>query len=70
MLTTGLGIQVALKLVFNVRRIMTKPSSVKQIFFKRDVLALASFLAGFTGIFRVNIILLKNEMTQKKVLYI
>lgn len=52
MFSTGLGIQVALKLVFNMRKIFTKPSSLKQIFFKKDLLALASFLTGFTGIFR------------------
>ncbi|GLV45498.1 uncharacterized protein CBL_20657, partial [Carabus blaptoides fortunei] len=53
MFTTGLSIQIALKLIFNLHRIVAKPRSIKQIFFKRDVSALASFLAGFTGTFRL-----------------
>lgn len=58
----GLGIQVALKLVFNMRRIIQSPNSLKTILFRRDTLNLASFLAGFSGLFRVRIVVFNNNI--------
>lgn len=48
----GLGVQVALKLIINIQRIIAKPSSIKTVL-RKDLFGLATFLGGFTGLFRV-----------------
>lgn len=53
MFALGLGIQVSLKLIFNLKKILKSPMSLKQIFFKKDLFNLGLFLGGSSGIFRV-----------------
>lgn len=53
MFALGLGIQVSLKLLFNIKRILKSPMSLKQIFLRKDVFNLGLFLGGSSGIFRV-----------------
>lgn len=55
MFTIGLGIQVTLKLVLNLKRVMQSPRNLKTILFKKDTLNLAAFLGGFSGLFRVGV---------------
>ncbi|KAF2898930.1 hypothetical protein ILUMI_07244 [Ignelater luminosus] len=52
MFGVSLGIQVILKLVLNMRRIIQSPKMTKTILFRKDILSLAVFLGGFSGIFR------------------
>lgn len=54
MFSVGLGIQLSLKLVLNIRRIFGSPKSLRRILFRKDTLNLAMFLGGFAGIFRVS----------------
>lgn len=53
MFSIGLGVQVTLKLVFNIRKIFQSPTNIKMLLFRRDILNLASFFGGFSGLFRV-----------------
>ncbi|KAF2898931.1 hypothetical protein ILUMI_07245 [Ignelater luminosus] len=52
MFGVGLGIQVILKLILNMRRIIKSPKMTKTILFRKDILSLAAFLGGFSGVFR------------------
>lgn len=54
MFSIGLGIQVSLKLLLNIKRIFKSPKMLKTTLLKKDTLNLAVFLGGFTGIFRVS----------------
>lgn len=56
MFGVGLTIQIILKLVFNMRRITQSPKMTKTILFRKDILSLAAFLGGFSGLFRVSLI--------------
>lgn len=47
---TGLGIQLGLKLVFQLKKILRKPKSL----LSRETFGLAVFLGGFSAIFRVS----------------
>lgn len=49
----GLGVQVALKLIFQMKRIFKAPSRLKEILFNRDTLKIGAFLGGFSFIYRV-----------------
>ncbi|KAJ8964926.1 hypothetical protein NQ317_014459 [Molorchus minor] len=53
MFTVGLGIQVSLKLVLNIRRILQSPSNLKTILLRRESLNLASFLGAYSGLLRL-----------------
>lgn len=55
MFSVGLGIQVALKLILNIKKVFTSPRSLKTTLFRKDNLNLAIFLGGFVGIFRVSV---------------
>lgn len=57
MFSVGLGIQLSLKLILNIRRIVQSPRYLRTILFKKDTLNLAMFLGGFAGIFRVCMLL-------------
>jgi hypothetical protein len=48
----GIGIQVLLKLVLNMQRLVKSPRSIKNIFLNRDVLKLGLFLGEFAAVFR------------------
>ncbi|KAJ3655471.1 hypothetical protein Zmor_014602 [Zophobas morio] len=60
MFTIGLGIQVTLKLVLNLKRVMQSPRNLKTILFKKDTLNLAAFLGGFSGLFRAVLCILRR----------
>lgn len=49
----GIGVQLAIKLVFQFKRILKRPKIVKQIIFKRENLYLGMFVGGFTGLYRI-----------------
>lgn len=52
--TIGLSIQISLKIVLQLKRIMTKgPSHLFKVLFTRDTLQLGIFLGGFSTLYRV-----------------
>lgn len=54
MFSIGLGIQISLKLVLQMTRLLANgPKYLKTIFWTKDSLKLAVFLGGFSGTFRV-----------------
>ena len=50
----GLGVQVALKLILNVKRIASSPKKILGIMLTRDTLKIGAFLGGFSFIYRVS----------------
>jgi hypothetical protein len=60
MFSIGLGIQLTLKLVLNVRRLIQSPKNLRTILFKKDTLNLAVFLGGFSGLFRAVLCILRR----------
>lgn len=50
----GLGVQVALRLVLNIKRIAASPKKVVDILWTRDSLKIGAFLGGFSFIYRVS----------------
>uniref|UniRef100_A0A336K5Y3 CSON010108 protein n=1 Tax=Culicoides sonorensis TaxID=179676 RepID=A0A336K5Y3_CULSO len=53
---TGVGIQLALKLVFQMKRVLKNPKSL----FTRDTMKIGMFLGGFSAIFRTVSCLLRS----------
>ncbi|KAG5878145.1 hypothetical protein JTB14_032256 [Gonioctena quinquepunctata] len=60
MFTVGLGIQISLKLVLNIRRIFQSPSTLKSVLLRKDTLNLAAFLGLYSGIFRAALCVLRR----------
>ncbi|KAJ8924714.1 hypothetical protein NQ315_000866 [Exocentrus adspersus] len=60
MFSIGLGIQISLKLVLNIKRIFQSPRNLKSILFKREMLNLASFLGAYSGLFRASLCILRR----------
>lgn len=56
MFTVGLGIQITLKLLLNVKKVFQSPKNLKSILWKKEILNLASFLGAFSGLFRVRFV--------------
>lgn len=54
MFTVGVGIQLTLRLILNVKKAFKSPQAMKQVLFRSDALQLATFLGGFSGLFRVS----------------
>lgn len=50
----GLGIQVALKLIMNIKQIAMSPKKIGKVFWTKDTLKIGAFLGGFSCIFRVS----------------
>lgn len=50
----GLGIQVALKLLMNIRKIALSPKKISDVFWTADTLKIGGFLGGFAFIYRVS----------------
>lgn len=48
----GVGVQITLKLLFQVNHIVRKPALLKKVLFNRDTLKLGLFLGGFSAFFR------------------
>lgn len=51
----GLGycIQTGIKLIFQIKSVLTRPKELKNIFLKKNNLDLAFFLGGFAGLYKV-----------------
>lgn len=60
MFGVGLGIQISLKLLLNIRRILTSPKAVKQIFGRKDIFNLGLFLGLYSGVFRGSLCVLRR----------
>ncbi|XP_019871641.2 transmembrane protein 135 isoform X2 [Aethina tumida] len=60
MFTVGLGIQITLKLLLNVKKIFQSPKNLKSILWKKEILNLASFLGAFSGLFRSVLCILRR----------
>ncbi|XP_008191026.1 transmembrane protein 135 isoform X2 [Tribolium castaneum] len=60
MFSIGLGIQVTLKLVLNIKKVVQSPRNLKAILFRKDTLNLAVFLGGFSGLFRAVLCILRR----------
>ena len=54
----GIGAQLALQLIFQIKRIVQRPQLLKSIMFRGNNLNLGIFLGGFTGLYRVCIIII------------
>lgn len=53
MFMVGIGLQILLKLVLNVGRIIKNPLTLKRILFNKDTFKLGLFLGEFAALFRV-----------------
>jgi putative component of membrane protein insertase Oxa1/YidC/SpoIIIJ protein YidD len=51
----GLGIQVTLRTVMQMRNIIKDPRVLKRIFWSRETVKLGMFFGGFAGLFRVSL---------------
>ncbi|XP_066156994.1 transmembrane protein 135-like isoform X1 [Euwallacea fornicatus] len=60
MFSVGLGIQVILKLVLNIRKLLASPAAGKQIFVRKDILNLGLFLGLYSGVFRGSLCILRR----------
>ncbi|KAJ8968444.1 hypothetical protein NQ314_002303 [Rhamnusium bicolor] len=60
MFSIGLGIQISLKLVLNIKRIIQSPGTLKTLLFKKESLNLASFLGAYSGLFRASLCILRR----------
>ncbi|XP_020706488.2 transmembrane protein 135-like isoform X2 [Athalia rosae] len=49
----GISIQLVFKLIFQLKRMLSKPKIIKQIIFKRENLYLGMFVGGFVAIYRI-----------------
>ncbi|CRK95256.1 CLUMA_CG008687, isoform A [Clunio marinus] len=65
----GLGIQVALKLVLNIQRIVKSPKKTMSIFFAKDTLKIGAFLGGFSFIYRFIACFLRHVTNDDKPSY-
>lgn len=52
----GLGLQIVLKMVFGVKKIVNNSFNYKKVLFSRDTMKLGMFLGGFSSLFRVRMI--------------
>lgn len=66
MFSLGLGIQVTIKSMLNLKRIIHSPKVFKSIFIKKEILNLAVCLGGFSGLFRVSVFIFNKIMKQYK----
>lgn len=69
MFSLGLGIQLTLKLILNMKKIFASPRALQDIVFKRDTLNLATFLGGFAGLFRASLCLLRRLTNKDRPIY-
>ncbi|KAL1517740.1 hypothetical protein ABEB36_001471 [Hypothenemus hampei] len=56
----GLGIQITLKLVLNIRKLFASPKAIKQILLRKDILNLGLFLGLYSGVFRGSLCILRR----------
>lgn len=50
----GLGLQIILKMVFGIKKIVNNSFNYKKVLFSRDTMKLGIFLGGFSSLFRVS----------------
>lgn len=50
----GLGVQTALKIILNIKRIVASPKKIVDVFWTKDTLKIGAFLGGFSFIYRVS----------------
>ncbi|XP_057655213.1 transmembrane protein 135-like [Diorhabda carinulata] len=60
MFSLGLGLQVTLKLVLNLKRIFMSPTTIKSILFKRETFNLPIFLGMYNCLFRACLCILRR----------
>ncbi|CAG9761508.1 unnamed protein product [Ceutorhynchus assimilis] len=60
MFSVGLGLQITLKLVLNLKKIFASPKAVKQIFLRKDILNVGLFLGLYCGAFRGSLCILRR----------
>ncbi|XP_050513327.1 transmembrane protein 135-like isoform X2 [Diabrotica virgifera virgifera] len=60
MFSLGLGLQVTLKLVLNLKRVLQSPQNIKSILFRKETFNLAMFLGLYNGVFRACLCILRR----------
>lgn len=60
MFSIGLGIQISLKLLLNIRYLFSSPAKIKTAIFRKETFNLASFLGAFAGIFRATLCIMRR----------
>ncbi|XP_022202091.1 transmembrane protein 135 [Nilaparvata lugens] len=58
----GYGLQISLNLLLQMKRILRKPSMIRQIIFKKDTLRLGAFFGGFSALYRAMSCLLRWQV--------
>lgn len=56
----GLGVQLSMKIIFQLQKLIKQPKLIKTILFKKNNFNLALFLGGFTGFYRLMTCLLRR----------
>uniref|UniRef100_A0A182Q5D5 Transmembrane protein 135 N-terminal domain-containing protein n=1 Tax=Anopheles farauti TaxID=69004 RepID=A0A182Q5D5_9DIPT len=60
MFSIGLGIQVVMKAVLQMRKFINRPALLRQTFLNKDIARLGLFLGGFTSIYKMSSCLLRH----------
>jgi hypothetical protein len=53
----GLGVQVALKLILNIQRIVKSPKKAFDVLWRKDTMKIGAFLGGFSFLYRVSFVM-------------
>uniref|UniRef100_A0A182TR37 Transmembrane protein 135 N-terminal domain-containing protein n=1 Tax=Anopheles melas TaxID=34690 RepID=A0A182TR37_9DIPT len=60
MFSIGLGIQVVMKAVLQMRKFISRPALLRKTFLSKDIARLGLFLGGFTSIYKMSSCLLRH----------
>ncbi|ETN68000.1 transmembrane protein 135 [Anopheles darlingi] len=60
MFSMGLGIQVVMKLVLQLRKFIARPALIRKTFLNKEIARLGLFLGGFTSIYKMSSCLLRH----------
>ncbi|XP_052896257.1 transmembrane protein 135-like [Anopheles moucheti] len=60
MFSIGLGIQVVMKTVLQMRKFISRPALIRKTFLNKDIARLGLFLGGFTSIYKMSSCLLRH----------
>lgn len=55
----GFLVQLSLKMLFQIKKVVRSPAKIKGLIFARDTLKIGAFLGGFSVIYKVNSLNLK-----------
>ncbi|XP_058064917.1 transmembrane protein 135-like [Anopheles bellator] len=69
MFSMGLGIQVVLKVVLQLRKLINRPSLLRKTFLNKDIVRLGLFLGGFTSIYKMSSCLLRHFTNSDSPMY-